>query len=118
MSGTHLTQAALTDDVLGACEQTLQYRFGNRDLLRCALTHASAARTRLESNERLEVLGDALLGAVVCETLFTMFPESPEGELTQVKSAVVSRAACARVTRKLDLNRFLVAGKGVALQRG
>lgn len=118
MSVPPTTPAALTDQLLDECEQALAYRFRNRDLLRCALTHASAARTRLESNERLEFLGDALLGAVVCETLFTMFPDSPEGELTQVKSAVVSRATCARVTRKLDLNRFLVAGKGVALQRG
>lgn len=118
MSAPLQAPTTLTDDLLDACEQTLEYRFRNRDLLRCALTHASAARTRLESNERLEFLGDALLGAVVCETLFSMFPDSPEGELTQVKSAVVSRAACARVTRTLELQRFLVAGKGVALQRG
>ena len=118
MSATPFTQTALTDELLDECERALAYRFRDRDLLRCALTHASAARTRLESNERLEFLGDALLGAVVCETLFTMFPDHPEGELTQVKSAVVSRATCARVTRHLDLHRFLVAGKGVVLQRG
>jgi len=118
MSSTPFTQTALTEKLLADCERVLAYQFRDRDLLRCALTHASAARTRLESNERLEFLGDALLGAVVCETLFTMFPDRPEGELTQVKSAVVSRATCARVTRQLDLHRFLVAGKGVVLQRG
>lgn len=107
-----------TDELLDDCERTLEYRFGDRELLRCALTHASAARTRLESNERLEFLGDALLGAVVCERLFAIYPDSPEGDLTQIKSAVVSRATCARVTRKLDLQRFLHAGKGVILQRG
>jgi ribonuclease-3 len=109
---------ALTDELLEECERTLEYRFRDRELLCCALTHASAARTRLESNERLEFLGDALLGAVVCERLYAMYPESPEGDLTQIKSAVVSRATCARVTRKLGLHAFLVAGKGVALQRG
>jgi len=118
MSATPITITALTDELLDECEQTLCYQFQNRDLLRCALTHASAARTRLESNERLEFLGDALLGAVVCEHLFVLFPESPEGELTQIKSAVVSRATCARITRTLELQRFLVAGKGVILQRG
>ena len=113
-----ITPSALTDELLDECEATLAYRFRNRDLLRCALTHASAARTRPESNERLEFLGDAFLGAVVCEQLFATYPDSPEGELTQIKSAVVSRATCARMTRKLELHRFLVAGKGVVLQRG
>jgi ribonuclease-3 len=108
----------LTDELIGECERTLSYTFRNRELLRRSLTHASAARTRIESNERLEFLGDALLGAVVCERLFALYPDSPEGDLTQIKSAVVSRATCARVTRRLDLQRFLVAGKGVALQRG
>lgn len=109
---------ALTDELLDECERTLDYRFQDRGLLRRALTHASTARTRLESNERLEFLGDALLGAVVCERLFEIYPDSPEGDLTQIKSAVVSRATCARVTRGLNLHRFLHAGKGVVLQRG
>jgi ribonuclease-3 len=109
---------ALTDELLNDCERALDYRFCDRELLRCALTHASAARTRLESNERLEFLGDALLGAIVCDRLFTIYPDYPEGDLTQIKSVVVSRVTCARVTRKLNLQRFLHAGKGVALQRG
>lgn len=118
MSATPITPTALTDELLDECERTLGYPFQDRSLLRCALTHASAARTRIESNERLEFLGDALLGAVVCEHLFAAFPDSPEGELTQIKSAVVSRATCARITRTLNLQQFLVAGKGVILQRG
>jgi ribonuclease III len=118
MSATPITPTALTNELLDDCERTLGYQFQDRSLLRCALTHASAARTRLESNERLEFLGDSLLGAVVCEHLFSAFPDSPEGELTQIKSAVVSRATCARVTRSLQLQQFLVAGKGVVLQRG
>ena len=118
MSALPMPLTALTEDLLDECEQVLGYQFRDRSLLRCAMTHASAARTRLESNERLEFLGDALLGAVICEHLFAAFPDSPEGELTQIKSAVVSRATCARITRGLQLQRFLVAGKGVVLQRG
>ncbi len=105
----------LTDELLDDCERVLQHVFGDRTLLRRAMTHASAARTRLDSNERMEFLGDAVLGAVVCEKLFEMFPDSAEGELTRIKSIVVSRNVCARLTRKLRLQQFLVAGKGVAV---
>jgi ribonuclease-3 len=112
----HLT-TELTDELLEECEQLLRHRFHDRSLLRRALTHASAARTRLDSNERMEFLGDAVLGAIVCEKLFEMFPDSAEGELTRIKSVVVSRTVCARLTRKLDLQRYLVAGKGVALEQ-
>ena len=105
----------LTDELLADCERSLKHTFGDRSLLRRALTHASAARTRLDSNERMEFLGDAVLGAIVCEKLFELFPDSAEGELTRIKSVVVSRAVCARLTRRLDLQRFLLAGKGVAI---
>ena len=60
-------------------------------LLEAALTHASGADHRLSSNERLEFLGDAMLGLVVCEQLFTQFPDQLEGDLTKLKSIVVSR---------------------------
>lgn len=105
----------LTDAAMDECEEILGYRFQDRALLRRALTHASAARIRLESNERLEFLGDAFLGAVVCESLFDQFPESDEGELTRIKSVVVSRTTCARMTRHLGLHEFLVLGKGIAV---
>jgi ribonuclease-3 len=107
----------VTDEQFDACESAIGYRFRDRALLRQALTHSSAARTRLESNERLEFLGDALLGAIVCERLFELFPDREEGELTRIKSVVVSRAGCARVTRKLDLQRFLLTGKGIVSQQ-
>lgn len=107
----------LTDELRDACEQTIGYRFRDRTLLDLALTHASAAYTRPDSNERLEFLGDALLGAFVCERLFFRYPDSPEGELTRIKSVVVSRAACGRLSRRLQLERFLLVGKGVAVQR-
>ena len=83
-------------------------------MLREALTHASSAEHRLASNERLEFLGDAILGAVVCELLFQRFPEYLEGDLTKIKSAVVSRQSCAKISEALGLQEFLIVGKGVA----
>lgn len=103
-------------DLLSACEQALGYVFRDRSLLERCLTHASIARTRLESNERLEFLGDAILGAAVCELLYSEFPEEAEGELTRIKSAVVSRTTCARFSVDLGLERFLILGKGFGYQ--
>lgn len=100
-------------DSLSGCEDVLQYTFQDRTLLERCLTHASIARTRLESNERLEFFGDAILGAVVCELLYREFPEETEGELTRIKSAVVSRTTCARLSRELGLDRYLMLGKGL-----
>ncbi|MEZ6146842.1 MAG: ribonuclease III [Planctomycetaceae bacterium] len=104
----------LTSDVLAECESVLEYEFRSRDLLQLALTHASIARTRSESNERLEFLGDAILGSVICEELFHRYPDSPEGELTRIKSVLVSRATCAKVTHELKLDDFLLLGKGLS----
>lgn len=101
-------------DTLAFCEQALQYQFRDRDLLLRCLTHASIARIRLDSNERLEFLGDAILGAIVCDQLFTMYPEKTEGELTRVKSVVVSRTSCAKISADLELDRCLQLGKGLA----
>ncbi|MEZ6056477.1 MAG: ribonuclease III [Planctomycetaceae bacterium] len=103
-------------EILTACEQRLGYRFDNRDLLVQALTHASVARTRLESNERLEFLGDAILGTVVCERLYRDFPDEAEGELTRIKSAVVSRSTCERITIEIGLGQYLLLGRGVDSQ--
>jgi ribonuclease-3 len=101
------------DSTLERCERVLGYRFRNPALLRGALTHASGADHRLASNERLEFLGDAILGAVICEQLYREFPESLEGGLTRIKSIVVSRRTCAKVSRRLGLDEFLVLGKGM-----
>jgi ribonuclease-3 len=96
------------------CERRLEYVFRDKELLRCALTHASGADHRLVSNERLEFLGDAILGAVICETLFHQFPEYLEGDLTRIKSMVVSRQTCAKISGELGLQEFLILGKGMA----
>ncbi len=100
-------------DILEECQKAISYAFKQSDLLRAALTHASGANTRLASNERLEFLGDAVLGLVVCEELYQRFPDFQEGDLTKIKSVVVSRRTCARISRLLHLGDFLFLGKGM-----
>jgi ribonuclease-3 len=98
---------------LAACERRIGYIFHDKGLLLAALTHASGAEHRLVSNERLEFLGDAILGAVVCETLYRRYPEYLEGDMTKVKSVVVSRQTCARISQLLEMQEFLILGKGM-----
>lgn len=100
-------------DVFLRCERRLGYAFRDRSILRSALTHASGAEHRLASNERLEFLGDAILGLVVCELLYRQYPAYLEGDLTKVKSVVVSRQTCAKVSEALGLQEFLILGKGM-----
>ncbi|MGI9014541.1 MAG: ribonuclease III [Phycisphaerales bacterium] len=100
--------------LLGDIEQILGYEFLDRDLLALALTHASRADHRLASNERLEFLGDAVLGMVVCEDLFRQYATLQEGDLTKLKSAVVSRETCADIADALGLDRFILLGKGMS----
>ncbi|MFO8012554.1 MAG: ribonuclease III [Phycisphaerae bacterium] len=100
-------------DALEAVQNLLDYRFNDPDLLASALTHASVADDRLASNERLEFLGDAVLGLVICEELYNRFPEFLEGDLTRVKSVVVSRETCARVADALGVVEHLDLGKGI-----
>lgn len=114
------TQFDVPDDDAGrldACEQRIDYQFRDRTLLTAALTHASGAQHRLASNERMEFLGDSILGFVVCEILFERFPNMLEGQLTKIKSVVVSRQTCAKISRSLDLAKLLIVGKGMACVR-
>src|SRR5258708_4109208 len=96
------------------CERRIDYVFQDKTMLRAALTHASGALHRLASNERLEFLGDAIMGAVVCEILYHQYPEYSEGDLTKIKSIVVSRATCTKISEALGLEDFLILGKGMA----
>lgn len=107
----------MISDVLALCEQLIGYEFTDKQLLEICLTHASGARSRLESNERLEFLGDSILGAVVCDQLYRQFPESTEGELTRIKSEVVSRATCAILAREIGLHQVVKLGKGIDRDR-
>ena len=112
---SHLSQS-WADDSLSRCQEAIGYRFRNLDLLRSALTHASGADNRVSSNERLEFLGDAILGSVVCELLYHRFPDYLEGELTRIKSVVVSRRTCRQLSQRLELGEFLLLGKGMITQ--
>lgn len=104
----------IESDVYDRAEAVLGYRFRDRSLLTAALTHASVADHRLHSNERLEFFGDAILAMVVCDELYRRFPDLLEGELTKIKSTVVSRSTCAEVSRALGLPDLLFLGKGMA----
>lgn len=94
-------------------EQRIDYRFQTGALLAQSLIHASVASSRVASNERLEFLGDAILGAVVCEHLYRRFPEELEGELTKIKSNAVSRRVCAEIAIDLGLADAVQLGKGM-----
>ena len=97
-------------------EAAIGYRFSNITLLQNALTHSSYANERwhdsLRSNERLEFLGDSILGMVVAEYLYRNFPDRPEGELTRMRADMVCETSLAQVAAKLDLGRHLLLGHG------
>ena len=100
---------------LERCEEILGYRFNNLKLLKQALTHSSCAQTHIDSNERLEFLGDAILGFIISDMLYQTFPNRAEGELSQMKSVVVSRETCRKLAQQMGLDQFLITGKGLQL---
>jgi len=101
-------------EVQSHIETILGHRFSDPALIACALTHASFATVRTDSNERLELLGDSIFAFVVCEHLFARYPEADEGTLTKIKSYLVSRAKCAEYSVHLGLSPLIVVGKGFA----
>ena len=106
-----------TATALDACQKIIGYHFNDTDILKISLVHASIADDRRLSNERLEFLGDAILGMVICHELYQRFPDYLEGQLTKIKSMLVSRRTCARVADQLGLIRFLRVGKGMGSLR-
>ncbi len=98
-------------------ERIIDYKFTDKSLLARAFTHSSAVDNRLLSNERLEFLGDAVLALVICQALFERFTSYLEGDLTKVKSMLVSRGTCARIAKQLGLQKFLKVGKGMTSSR-
>ena len=102
-------------------EKTLDYRFRQPELLHTALTHSSWANEcggTCEHNERLEFLGDAVLELCVSWELFTRFPEAREGDLTRLRSQLVSAGALADLAREWGLDRALKLGRGEESQGG
>ena len=104
-------------ETLQQIEQTIGYEFSDKKLLTKAFTHSSAVDNRVLSNERLEFLGDSVLAVVICQTLFKRFPSYLEGDLTKIKSMIVSRGTCAKVSKQLGLQKFLKVGKGMVSSR-
>ena len=98
----------------------LGYRFSDEALLVKALTHRSwcAEWPGHDSNERLEFLGDAVLGLVVTDHVYRTYPELPEGELAKVRATVVSAAALAEVAVELGIGAALLLGKGEDASNG
>lgn len=103
----------MDEEVLQQIEQITGYQFSDKSTLIKAFTHSSAVDDRLDSNERLEFLGDAVLALIICQALFERFHEYLEGDLTKIKSKLVSRETCAQISNQLGLHEFLKVGKGM-----
>lgn len=102
--------------MINRLEAAIGYSFRNIGLLHNALAHSSYANERwhdsLKSNERLEFLGDSILGMLVAEYLYRNFPDRPEGELTRMRADMVCERALARVAVGLNLGEHMLLGKG------
>lgn len=94
-------------DPLQDLQARIQYRFQQLDLLELALTHGSVA-PGVADNQRLEFLGDAVLGLVIAESLFTQHPEAPEGILDHMRASIVNGASLSQLARKLDIGAALI----------
>ena len=94
---------------LDKLQQLLNHKFSDSDLARLALTHRSANKI---NNERLEFLGDSLLGYVVAEILFEIFPQASEGELSRLRAMLVNKTTLAEIAREIDLKDFIQLGSG------
>lgn len=97
-------------------EEKIGYAFRDRTLLENALTHSSYANEHrdkgMPSNERLEFLGDSILGLVVADHLYRNRPDLPEGDLTRIRAALVCEGSLVEVAKSLDLGSYLKLGRG------
>ena len=112
----------LKEEVRKELEEKIRYHFRNPKLMEEALTHSSYSNEhrlgRLENNERLEFLGDAVLEIVTSEFLYRTYPQKPEGELTKLRASMVCEQTLAFFARALDLGSYLLLGKGEDLTGG
>ena len=102
---------------LHACEGKISYNFRDLRFLHQALTHSSIMTLENPSNERLEFLGDSVLGLVMTEFLYNFFQQHNEGDLTQIKSVVVSTNVLAAESQRLGLGEHYNVGKGVTRRK-
>ncbi len=98
-------------------ESEIQYAFRNQALLHLAMTHTSYANERFgkshgKSNQRLEFLGDSVLGVIVSTYLYARFPDMPEGKLSRLRASVVCESALAEIALGLGLDAYLLLGNG------
>jgi ribonuclease-3 len=106
-------------DAAAKLEEAIGYRFRDRQLLLKALTHPSCAEPATgESNQRLEFLGDAVLGFVIAGELYRRFPQITEGRLTELRSTLVSETALAQQAKRVQLGRSILMDKGQVQQGG
>ena len=102
--------------MISQLEEAIGYRFKNITLLQNALAHSSYANERwhdsLKSNERLEFLGDSILGMLVADYLYKNFPDRPEGELTRMRADMVCEQSLARIADRIGLGTHLLLGHG------
>jgi ribonuclease-3 len=106
---------------LAALQQRLGHRFRDENLLRLALTHPSVAHEsgkEIEHNQRLEFLGDAVLGLVLSQNLYERFPENDEGELTQARAQLVNAKTLTERAQQLDLGAYLLLSRGEEMHGG
>jgi len=94
---------------LAQLERTLGYQFKNPELAQQALTHRSADH---QHNERLEFLGDAILGFVIAQRLYELFPDAPEGDLSRMRATIVCGKSLAKLAKKFDLGPSIHLGPG------
>lgn len=107
----------MDEKTLQRAQEVLGHNFNDTSLLFRAFSHSSQADNRLDSNERLEFFGDSVLSVIICQTLFEQFPEYLEGDLTKIKSMMVSRKTCAKVANNLGLVELVKVGKGMSATR-
>ena len=103
--------------LLDEFQERIGYQFRRNNLLIQALTHSSIKDERHPSNERLEFLGDAVLGLVITEYVYKKFPEHDEGDLTVIKSIVVSHTSLLKIAKSLNLKKYISVGKGISKRR-
>ena len=105
---------------LAQLEGAIEYRFRRRELLAQAVTHSSCSQAVAPSanNERLEFLGDSILGFIVSERLSAQFPARPEGELTKLRASLVSAANLVKVAEGLAMGAYLRLGRGEEISGG
>ncbi len=101
-------------------EKNIGYEFKNKELLKLALTHSSYANERagFKDNERLEFLGDSVLGFITAEYLFSTLESRPEGELTKLRANAVCEKSLAAFANEIDLGEYILLGKGENMTGG